>query len=128
MNDLEELGLDYCVAGECSSGTAVENPDANPGLLTDCDALLASRDKLRGTGFLNWSAEVAIGEWFGVTVEGSPKRVTKLEIGPSRLNGESRLNLAVSKAERTVALRQSIERRDTVRTWRAYKSQRAVAV
>ena len=88
MNDLEELGLDYCVAGECSSGTAVENPDANPGLLTDCDALLASRDKLRGTGFLNWSAEVAIGEWHGVTVGGSPKRVTKLELGPFRLNGE----------------------------------------
>ena len=49
---------------------------------------LASRDTLRGTGFLNWSAEVAIGEWFGVTVEGSPKRVTKLEIGRSTLNGQ----------------------------------------
>ena len=87
-NDLEELGLDYCVAGECSSGTAVENPDANPGLLTDCDALLAARDTLKGDGILNWSAEVAIGEWFGVTVEGSPKRVTKLEIGRSTLNGQ----------------------------------------
>ncbi len=87
-NDFTELGLEYCVAGECSSGTAVENPDASPGLVADCEALLAARDTLKGDGILNWSAEVAIGEWFGVTVEGSPKRVTKLGIGPSRLNGE----------------------------------------
>ena len=87
-NDFTEIGLDYCVAGECSSGTAVENPDANPGLVADCDALLAARDTLKGDGILNWSAEVAIWEWFGVTVEGSPKRVTKLEIGRSTLNGQ----------------------------------------
>ena len=83
-----ELGLDYCVAGECSSRTAVENPKANPGLVADCEALLAARDMLKGDGNLNWSAEVAIGEWFGVTVEGSPKRVTKLKIGRSSLNGQ----------------------------------------
>ena len=87
-NDLEELGLDFCEAGECANGSAVENPDANPGLVADCDALLAARDTLKGDGILNWSAEVAIGEWFGVTVEGSPKRVTKLEIGRSTLNGQ----------------------------------------
>jgi|GEM_PF-4059947 len=86
-NDREELGLDFCEVGECSNGTAVEDPDDNPGLLTDCDALLAVRDKLRG-GILNWSADVAIDEWYGVTVEGSPKRVTQLKIGPSRLDGE----------------------------------------
>ena len=56
--------------------------------MADCDALLAARDTLKGDGILNWSAEVAIGEWFGVTVEGSPKRVTKLEIGRSTLNGQ----------------------------------------
>ena len=87
-NDLEELGLDFCEAGECANGSAVEDPGDNPGLVADCDALLAARDTLKGDGILNWSAEVAIGEWFGVTVEGSPKRVTKLEIGPSRLNGQ----------------------------------------
>ena len=87
-NDLEELGLDFCEAGECANGSAVEDPGDNPGLVADCDALLAARDTLKGDGILNWSAEVAIGEWFGITVEGSPKRVTKLEIGPSRLNGQ----------------------------------------
>ena len=87
-NDLEELGLDFCEAGECANGSAVEDPGDNPGLVADCDALLAARDTLKGDGILNWSAEVAIGEWFGVTVEGSPKRVTKLKIGPSRLNGQ----------------------------------------
>ena len=69
-----------------------------PVLVADCDALLAARDTLKGNGILNWSADVAIGEWYGVTVGGSPKRVTKLELGPARLNGESRLNLAVSQS------------------------------
>ena len=87
-NDLEELGLDFCEAGECANGSAVEDPGDNPGLVVDCDALLAARDTLKGDGILNWSAEVAIGEWHGVTVGGSPKRVTKLELGPSRLNGQ----------------------------------------
>ncbi len=87
-NDLDELGLGFCEVGECSNGTAVEDPDDNPGLLTDCDALLAARDKLRGAGFLNWSADVAVDEWHGVTVEGSPKRVTQLKIRSWRLDGE----------------------------------------
>ena len=87
-NDLEELGLDFCEAGECANGSAVEDPGDNPGLVVDCDALLAARDTLKGDGILNWSADVAIGEWYGVTVGGSPKRVTELELGPSRLNGE----------------------------------------
>ena len=87
-NDLVELGLGFCEVGECSNGTAVEDPDDNPGLLTDCDALLAVRDKLRGGGFLNWSADVAIDEWYGVTVEGSPKRVTQIKIRSWRLDGE----------------------------------------
>ena len=87
-NDLGELGLDFCEAGECSNGSAVEDPDGNPGLLSDCDALLAARDRLRGGGFLNWSADVAIDEWYGVTVEGSPRRVTQLKVRSWRLDGE----------------------------------------
>ena len=87
-NDVDELGLEICDAGECDAGTAVENPESKPGLVADCNALLAARDLLRGGGVLNWSADVAIEEWFGVAVEGSPRRVTQLKIGSWRLDGE----------------------------------------
>ena len=51
----------------------------NPGLVSDCDTLLAVKDTLRGTEDLNWSASVPISEWDGITVRGAPKRVTKLD-------------------------------------------------
>ncbi len=88
VNDLDELRLDFCEAGECSTGAAVERPEANPGLVADCNALLAARDALGSGGILNWSADVAIEEWFGVAVEGLPRRVTQLKIGSWRLDGE----------------------------------------
>ena len=37
----------------CANGTAVYNPGANPGLVSDCAALLAARDTLAGTGTLD---------------------------------------------------------------------------
>ena len=48
------------------------DPDNNPGLVSDCEALLASRDTLAGTVALNWSADTPIADWEGVTVEGTP--------------------------------------------------------
>ena len=86
-NDLDKLGLEYCAPGECSTGTAVEDPESNPGLLGDCNTLLAARDALKGDGIIVWSANTPIAEWHGVTVGGSPMRVTRLELGPSNLNG-----------------------------------------
>ena len=85
-NDLDMLGLDDCVSGECSTGTAVENPDANPGLVSDCNALLAALSKLNG--LLNWSVTVPIQDWNGVTVSGLPKRVTQIKSSPFILGGE----------------------------------------
>ena len=60
----------------------------NPGLMADCDALRAARDTLAGTGTLNWSADVPIAEWDGVTVGGSPLRVTELRLADMELTGE----------------------------------------
>ena len=64
----------------CENGTAVAGPATNPGLVGDCEALLAAKDTLRGTETLNWSADLAIGSWEGITTGGTPSRVTKLEI------------------------------------------------
>ena len=52
---------------DCSSGIAVTDPDDNPGLVSDCEVLLAARDILAGSASLNWSADISIEEWDGIT-------------------------------------------------------------
>ena len=50
--------------------------------------LLSVMNALRGDGgYLNWSAEAAISTWDGVTIEGSPPRVTWLLLRDRSLNG-----------------------------------------
>ena len=70
---------------ECSD--AVPNAVTNPGLVSDCEALLAARDTLAGSGPLNWSGTTAIASWDGVTVGGSPLRVTDVVLRDSQLTG-----------------------------------------
>ena len=73
----------------CEKGTAVANPAANPGLVSDCAILLAAKDTLRGTETLNWSADTAIDDWEGIAVSGTPRRVTELDI--DGWNSETRI-------------------------------------
>ena len=68
-------------------GLAVPNQGDNPALMRDCYALLEAKDALRGTGALNWSVDTTIAQWGGVTVGGTPKRVTKLLLVNKSLNG-----------------------------------------
>ena len=62
-------------------------PAGSPGLRADCALLLANRDILAGDAQLNWSEDVPIEFWQGVTIGGSPERVTRLELWRSGLNG-----------------------------------------
>ncbi len=71
----------------CANGVAVEEPEARPGLVADCLALLASRDALRGEAPLDWGADLAIGRWEGVAVGGEPPRVTGLDLRGKGLTG-----------------------------------------
>ena len=71
----------------CENGTAVPSPADNPGLVADCTTLLAAKDTLRGTATLNWSADTAIASWDGITLAGTPQRVTKLRLTYDRLDG-----------------------------------------
>ncbi len=71
----------------CDNGTAVTNPGSNRGLVNDCEALLAAKDSLRGTGALNWSADVSLPDWGGVTTSGTPARVTGLALPGKELSG-----------------------------------------
>ena len=72
----------------CATGGAVSDAANNPGLVADCDALLAAKDTLRGTAALNWSADTAIASWDAVTVSGTPRRVTELDTVYSAVNGD----------------------------------------
>ena len=72
---------------DCSSGIAVTDPDDNPGLVSDCEVLLAARDILAGSASLNWSAGLPIEEWDGIRIVGSPERVDSLTLNDLGLNG-----------------------------------------
>ncbi|MXW31473.1 MAG: hypothetical protein F4X80_00850 [Chloroflexi bacterium] len=69
---------DAVLKQQCVDGAAVGS--GNDGLAGDCALLLAGKDTLRGAETLNWSAGLAIASWEGVTVSGSPGRVTQLHI------------------------------------------------
>ena len=69
---------DATLKQECIDGAAVGS--GNDGLAADCALLLEAKDPLRGTETLNWSADTAIASWEGITVSGSPSRVTQLDI------------------------------------------------
>ena len=74
---------------DCSS--AVPDPDANPGLVRDCETLLRIRTALFGLGPAGtgrkfeyrpagsaWTEDMPIWTWGGVSVGGDPPRVRKL--------------------------------------------------
>ena len=86
-NDFGQLGLLFCGI-DCDSGVSVPDPASNPGLVSDCEALLAARDTLAGSATLNWSAGRPIVNWEGITVDGTPQRVTELSLVSRGLTGE----------------------------------------
>ena len=73
--------------GACEQGGAVADPASNPGLAQDCNALLAMRDTLAGDAQLNWSADLSIQQWDGVSVFNAPARVVSLKLPGRELSG-----------------------------------------
>ncbi len=71
----------------CETGSAVADAANNPGLVSDCETLLGARYELAGPSGPNWSAQTPISGWDGVTVSGSPPRVTELDLYGSQLTG-----------------------------------------
>ena len=72
----------------CDSGTAAPNPTANHGLVADCKALLGLQSALEGTGTLNWTPATAMTSWDGVSLGGTPRRVTAALAGARGIDGE----------------------------------------
>ena len=70
-----------------ATGSPSPNPTTNAGLVQDCTALLEARDALAGPGRLNWDGTRALSAWTGVTLGGTPQRVTALRLGAQGLAG-----------------------------------------
>ena len=66
----------------CSNGTVVPDPNDNPDLVSDCEALLAIKASFDHSSNLDllWDANFYINGWEGVTVGGDPGRVTSLAL------------------------------------------------
>ena len=74
---------------QCSNGVAVPDPANSPGLVEDCATLLAAKDTLAGEGgYLNWSADVGISDWAGVSIDIGIDGVSELRLSEDRLHGE----------------------------------------
>ena len=73
----------------CTARTLGVPRASNPGLAADCDALLAINRAIS----LNWSADSALRHWRGVTLGGTPERVTGLELSDNRLTGSIPMQL-----------------------------------
>ncbi len=74
-------------APDCDAGGPISNPVDNPGLVTDCEALLAAMARLRASGTVNWSINLPMSSWQYITIEGTPQRVTKVELTSLGLDG-----------------------------------------
>ena len=64
----------------CRAGVAVPGPGANPGLVADCEALLAAQATLAGVGKLGWTPDQPATAWDGVELGGAPLRVHGLAL------------------------------------------------
>ena len=71
----------------CGVGVVVPEPEANPGLVEDCKALLEVQNALAGPGGLSWDVARDIRDWEGVVVQGSPPRVREIRLGYRGLSG-----------------------------------------
>ncbi len=63
----------------CREGYVVPDPARNPGLVADCETLMAMRDSLAGQTLLNWGAGTPLDQWAGIQISGEPRRVTGLK-------------------------------------------------
>ncbi len=69
----------------CANGIVVSGPQDHPGLVANCEVLLDLRDRLAGDRGLNWSTDIPITQWEGISV--GDVGVKTLELGDRELTG-----------------------------------------
>ena len=79
---------DYSDTEMCTGSTAV-NGFEGAGLIKDCNTLLGLKGTLEGSGGveLDWDVDTSMSEWEGITVGGTPSRVTNLSLSSRSLYG-----------------------------------------
>lgn len=88
--DVLTLGLPLCATPAeefCGDDTVVPGYETNAGLYGDCIALYKVMERLDDADTLGWSTSLSIGQWDGVSVTGSPGRVTRLALNNKALAG-----------------------------------------
>ena len=71
----------------CTDGTFVPEPGANPGLVADCQVLMALWDDLIGPDGSFWYRELPMVEWSILRIEGDPPRVRAILLRKQGLAG-----------------------------------------
>lgn len=87
---LEAVGPEQrpsATVASCSASVVVADPNANPGLVRDCENLVKMVDRLAVIG-LNWNADTPISEWVGVSSD-APTGPDNPGPSPSRVRGLS---------------------------------------
>ena len=79
---------DDAAAGTRFGDLRIAIPRGNPGLLRDREHLLALRDVFDARPPVNWSVGTPTAGWEGVTLSGTPPRVTGLDLSNRNLRGE----------------------------------------
>ena len=71
----------------CTAGFVVAAPEANPGLVQDCETLIEVLGALFGEDFKWWHGRLPIEVWPGIRVTGTPPRVTAVTLLGHELEG-----------------------------------------
>ena len=100
VSNTETGVLEYTYSGygepniiEAPCAHAMPDEADNPGLMRDCIYLLTAKDYLGDAEDLNWSLDTPITSWEGVTMEGTPQRITRLLLPSKNLTGRIYFNL-----------------------------------
>ena len=106
QGDTDTMVVTVTVRAPVCSDSAAVSGYSSPGIVAECEALLASRDSLRGDGELNWSEHRPMEEWEGVHIN---RRVTRIIITGTRsdrgdLNGTIPSELGSLSSLRDLAL------------------------
>ncbi len=89
---------------ECERASAIRGFADTSVLVGDCEILLAAIDELGGSAALNWSGDLLMDEWDGVSVGYAPARVFELNLFGRGLDGEIPSSLGGLTGLRVLAL------------------------
>ena len=88
VTDIVEEGEDEVPpTSPCVSNGAVPDGANNPDLVLDCEALYTAKNTLTRMVTLNWALDTPISDWEGITVGGTPQRVTEVSLPDKALRG-----------------------------------------